>query len=134
MDLTREQILAAAAGGRRREKVSVPELGGDAYVQVITAAQRERWEDAFVGKAAHPRIVRPLLVAMAACDGRGVPLFTEDDVHAIAGLPITVVEPLFDAAVRINKVAAADVEKLEGESEASRSNGSPSASPSPSGG
>jgi hypothetical protein len=132
MALTREQLLALATT-RRREKVHLPEVG-DVYVRTITAAEREKWERVCIDETKDKRPpkgwVRAALVALAACDESGNPLFTAEDTATLASLPTAVAEALYDAAQTLNKISPADVDALEGESEASRSNGSVTSSPS----
>jgi hypothetical protein len=127
MSLTREQILAA--DDLPREKVATPK--GDVWVRVLTAEDREAWEAAVdASGAARPRgHIRATLVALTACDEAGDLLFTTADIPALARKPIAFILPLFDAAIRLGKVSAADVDALEKNSDAGPSDSSASGSP-----
>lgn len=126
MALTREQILAA--DDLPRERVAVPEWQGDVWVRTLTAAEREQWENAVEATSSGARgpHIRAALVAMVACDERGVALFTADDIPVLARKSCPAVMRLFEVAQRLSKVAPADVEALEGNSGASPSDSSAS--------
>ena len=104
MALNRDAILKA---GLRREAVSVPDLGGEVYVRVLTL--REVGEIQHAQKdAADPLSVYPRLVMLAAVNEDGSPLFDPNDKEAVAGLPWPVVNTIAEAALRISRMAPED--------------------------
>jgi hypothetical protein len=120
MSLTREQILAADDLPRECVKTS----RGDVWIRAMTAEERETWE----GVVGTTR-VRATLVAITACDENGTSLFTMNDVPALMKRPAAFIMPLFEVALRLGQVAAADVDALEGNSGASPSDSSATGSP-----
>lgn len=110
-----------------RKEVAIPELGGAVYVRTLTARERDAFEIA--NTKAHARDFRARLVVATACDEAGVDLFRVDDVAAVSNLSCSVLDPIVDAALAINRFTKGDVEAVEKNSEASPSTGSPSASP-----
>lgn len=127
--LTREAFLSLDT--RPKARVPLPEHNTEIYVRTLTAAQREEWEDYSSGAGtAKPKcLIRASLVAMAACDKQGRPLFTLADIPAISEMGSPFITRIFEAALGLNRVAKEDVDALEGNSEASPSDSSVSASP-----
>jgi hypothetical protein len=122
--LTREQILGAA--DLKKERVEVPEWGGEVYVRTMTGAEREAFEVRAVDTKAK---VIPTLLALTLCDAEGSLIFTPDDIDAINGKSVAALMRLQAVAVRINRIEAEAVDRAEGESDATRSNTTPSGSP-----
>lgn len=105
MSLTREQILAL--NDAKSECVAVPEWCGDVYVRTFSGADRDRVEAFIVAnRDGHPSGFRSLIVALAACDEKGAPLFTKDDVDAIAAKSGVAIDRVFTAAARLNGILA----------------------------
>jgi hypothetical protein len=135
--LTREQILRV--DDRKRAKVPVPEWAEEGqdpaeafvYVRMISAGERARWEAGLEARKGDPAAPPATVVfaVLALCDEAGRPAFTEADIPALAGKSAAAIDRVVEAAIRLNKVSTADIETLEGESAASRSNGSSAASP-----
>lgn len=118
--LTRDDLLAPIE--LPREPVALPGLG-TVWVRAVTAEEREVWESA----AKHR--IRATLVALAACDAEGRTLFTLADVPALAARASSVLLPVFEAALRLAKVAPEDVDGLEKDSGATPADSSPIDSP-----
>lgn len=116
MLLTRDQILGAS--DLRYEDVDVPEWGGMVRVRGLTGAERDRFE-ASITEQQGKRIkmntanIRARLVAMAAVDEAGKPLFVERDVAALGSKCASALDRLFDAARRLSGLSDGDVEELE---------------------
>lgn len=101
MALDRAAILAKKLD-LPREEIDVPELGGTVFVQVLTAAKRDRMEaDHNVRKDKHAQF-RARFVALVACDETGNPLFTEADLPDLDQLPATALDPIVKAGMRLN--------------------------------
>lgn len=107
-------------------KVSVPDLGGDVYVRVMSAAEKEDYEDGFSKRmrtfqdgTANPDYnatlsIRASLVIATACDESGTRLFKESDFAQLSLVPYTVLMPIFEAAQKVNglvKTAVDDATK-----------------------
>lgn len=131
--LNRAAILAA--NDLSTETVDVPEWAGAVIIRSMTGAQRDAYETSLLTKDASGRYtidtenMRAKLVIFTAVDETGTPLFTLDDLPALASKNAAVIERLFSAAQRINglsKDAVADAEKnsVSGQPDASTS-GSP---------
>lgn len=108
--LTREALLGAQDLDYR-EVVTVPHLG-HCWVKSLSAEEREAWE------SAPPNRIRALMVVLTCCDENGNRLFSMRDLDAVSALPINVVMPISDAAIRIAKVAQEDIDRLEKNSDA----------------
>jgi len=131
--LNRAAILAA--NDLATVTVDVPEWGGAVIIRSMTGAQRDAYETSLMTKDSSGRYsvdtenMRAKLVIFTAVDETGSPLFTPDDLPALASKNAAVIERLFVAAQRINglsKDAVADAEKnsVSGQPDASAS-GSP---------
>src|SRR5215471_2388356 len=106
MTLSREEILRAA--DLPTEDVDVPEWGGSVRVRALTAADRDRIEGEQADASGPARFhnFRARLVARAAVDGAGRPLFGEDDVHALAQKSAVALDRVFTAVLRMNGLTA----------------------------
>ena len=52
------------------------------------------------------------LVQATVCDEAGQLVFTEADIPRLNDLPLYLIEPLVDAAIRINKIGPGDSEAI----------------------
>lgn len=122
------------------EKVNVPEwgaLGAEIYVRSFDGISRDAWEAACLasqesgGKAEILNNIRGRLVSMTACDCNGQLIFRPDQALALGKKSASALERLFEAASRINKLRASDMEELtkNSSSETSAVSGSGSLSP-----
>lgn len=127
--LTRDAILQTQ--DIKRELVHVPEWGGDVYVQMMTARDREAFEQDIQADDDNPGMdnVRAKMVARTVTDESGNRLFTEADVETLGGKSAAALGRLFDVAIRINAVSKADVEDLAKNSSTGQSDSSSTASP-----
>lgn len=109
--LTREAILAAQ--DLRRERVEVPEWGGDVFVRTMTGTERDEFEE-FLLKA-KARGMRAELVARTLTDEAGVRLFQKaEDIELLGGKASAALDRLFTVAQRLNGFSQQDIEDLEG--------------------
>lgn len=132
--LTRAAILAAV--DTAAEDVSVPEWGGVVRVRGLTAAERDQWEASLNRvevRNGRTRVIpdrgtiRARLVSMAVIDpATGQRLFSEADVGALAKKSAAPVSRIYDVASRLSGITAADQEELEGNSDGTAGDGSPS--------
>ena len=110
MALTRVQILAA--DDLTRKSVDVPEWGGEVFVRSLTAGQREHLENTWLGKADRSDF-RAGLCSLTVCDEKGVLLFSEADIQALAAKSAAALIRIFQAAMVLNGFRPADVEQIE---------------------
>jgi hypothetical protein len=111
--LSREQILSGVAAPLVKE-VMVPEWGGSVFVRVMNAAERDKFE---VATNASRVNFRARLAVAVVCDEKGQKLFTEADMLALGQQPGTALDRILLAATELNQFTAADIEKLEKNSE-----------------
>jgi hypothetical protein len=128
--LTRDAFLAPRA--LKRETVLTPD--GPVIVQELTGAERDSFERGCVkrnGKKAETDLtnLRAKLLVLALRDDNGDRLLRDGDVEAIGRLPASVVQPLFEAAMRLSGISDEDVEELVGNSAGEPSGALPTDSP-----
>jgi len=125
MLLTRGQILAA--DDRPTVDVPVPEWGGTVRVVTLTGAERDEWEAQYAdGIGATPN-VRASLAALCIVDGEGKRMFGGADVTELGKKSGSALDRLWDAACRLNRIRARDVEELTKNSEGGQAGDSSSA-------
>lgn len=106
----KEQILGKPPA-LASETVRVPGWGFDVIVREFTAGERDRFEEEHIG--AGRRDFRARLVVHLSRDNDGQRIFGSEDVEAVAALPARTLEPIVDAALRVTRFGASDVEALE---------------------
>lgn len=117
MILTRDVILSA--DDVKREKVSVPEWGGDLFVATMSGTARDAWEQTLVtrknGKT-EPNLenMRARLVVACVVDDKGERLFKDEDAVALGKKSSKVLERLAKVAQRVNGIGDSELEDLEG--------------------
>ena len=110
--LDRAAILAA--DDMRRERLAVPDWGGDVFVRTLTGKERERLENAWRAASGAGENARASLLAVALVDEAGKRLFTDADIEALADKAAPVLDRLFDVACILNRIGDAVVEELAG--------------------
>jgi hypothetical protein len=101
----RESILGY--DGRVLERLELP--AATVYVRTMTVAERDEWEVRCQEEKAH---YRSRLIGYCCCDEDGRNIFTNQDLAAIEALPSVIVEPIVDAALRINKASKEEADKI----------------------
>lgn len=143
MDEPKELTLAeltAADATRVVEAVEVPEWGGRVFVRELDAYDRDKLDGSLYREGQErPELAdyRVRLVAAALCTADGTPYFKAGDpkaVHVLSRKSAAPIRRVYDAAARLNRVRKEDAEEGKGDSGGAPDAGSPSASPSPSGG
>lgn len=113
--LTRDEFLQAQ--DTKKEKVYVPQLNGSVYVQGLTAADRDIWEDYMLSiRDASPLHkkkgkARALLVALSTVDEAGNKLFTLEDIEAIGQKSSLAIDRICKVAQRLSFVTEGDIEE-----------------------
>jgi hypothetical protein len=110
--LTAADFDALKSKPRRVEPVDVPELGGTVYVRMLSAFEKDQLDDALTDERGKPVSdnVRAKVFAACACDatGRAMFAFTPADVAEIGAWELAIVEPVYDAAMKLNRFRASD--------------------------
>jgi hypothetical protein len=113
MTLTRDQILAA--DDIKKERVAVPEWGGEVFVRVLSGLERDQIElgmrNANLGSDPKAQ-VRARYCAAAICDDAGKRLFSDADIGALGNKSGVALERVWKKALRLNRLADADVDEL----------------------
>lgn len=108
--VTREGFLAAhVVAFPKYEEVDVPGLGV-VWVKKLNAGEQDRFEVANAeAKAAD---FRARMVSAVCIDPRGAMLFSGEDIPALTLFDAEVLDPIVEAALRINKFSKKDQEAL----------------------
>lgn len=126
--LTGEQLLGAPRA--RPVPVPLPHLGPDACVYVRSLRACELDELQFVWADEKEREQDPnyrgRLVALCACDEAGAPLFGEHQAAQLAQLDVALVDPIVEAAQKLNGLSAREKESLRKNSSTAPAGGSSS--------
>lgn len=101
--MSRDALLGSTA--RKVEPVDTP--AGQFFVRTLTAGEKDRL-DRFIQKGQFRS--RMLLAACCSEDGRSY--FTEQDIPALDQVTMDVVEPIVDAAIRLNRMMPEQAEDL----------------------
>jgi len=118
--ITREEILATEL---IRERVSVPEWGGDVFVKEMSGVETDEWELAVVNDRMNARAIT-VIHCIVAEDGNRI--FKDDDAAALGQKSGRAMSRITDVWRRLNKAAEADMETAKGNSEPDRSGDSAS--------
>jgi len=113
--LSRSDILNATT--TPRERVSVPELGGDVLVRGMTGVERDAFESScFEGRGKkrdfNMRNLRAKLVAYCCIDEQGHRLFSDADAVSLGEVRADVIDKLFGVAQRLSGMRDEDVDEL----------------------
>ena len=108
--LTRDAFLSAAKPAV--VDVQVPALGGSAQIREMTVSDKDAFEIANAKDKG--KYWRPRLVAASVVNPDGSPMFGPADFPALAALPASSLEPIVDAATKLNRYTPEEVKALEG--------------------
>ena len=90
------------------EEVVIPGYG-TAKVKVLTQGERDRFD---LSLEADKVGFRAKLIQLTVIDERGALVFGEADILKLVDLPVYVLEPIVDVALRINRFSRKDKEEL----------------------
>ena len=114
--LTREQIMAA--DDLPREKVTIPEWGGDVTIRTMTAFEKDAFELASLKNPGADAEVnysnfRLRLLQLVIVDDKGNRLFGDEpaDLEALGSKSSQAIDLLWPVAARLNGLDDADTEK-----------------------
>ena len=101
------------------EKISVPQWGGDLFVRILTAAERDAFEASVSGGKRRNLVnLRARLVVLTACDEKGERLFQAAAIEALGTKAAAAMDRGFGVSAALNGFTSGDIESLEGESAA----------------
>ncbi len=118
--LDRAAILAV--DDLRRERLAMPEWGGEVFVRGMTAAERDRWERLVFDNASEA--MRASVVAWCTVDAAGKQLFSAADVDALGQKNGVACERILAKAQELSAVGEAAGRALEKNSSTGPSDGS----------
>lgn len=108
--LTREDILAAIAARKAAvEELEVPDWGGTVYLRRLSVEALRA--TGFLDGTGDPSEVPLRVLAASVTDEHGSPLFSMDDVKALAEAEFQTVIRVFTEAARINGLSSAELEE-----------------------
>ena len=112
--LKRDEILSKKE--LRREKVSIPEWGGDVFVSEMSAESRDEWEQAIVTRDKNKNLQNPRakLAVATIVDENGERIFTDDDINKVGKLSASVLDRICLVAQKLNKLMDRDLEDAKG--------------------
>ena len=115
--LNKNQILKAE--DLKKEKVNVPEWGGEIYVRTMTGTERDSFEQEIVNtdESANLKNIRARLCVLTIIDDKGNRLFDANDIEALGRKSALVLDRIFQVAQRLNGITSEDVEELAKNSE-----------------
>lgn len=122
MALDREAIIKQFSRPRQLKLIDVPELGGEVYIRMLTAGEREQWESMIESKAGE---LRARLAQLTLCDQDGKLLFIESDVKHLNSMPWFAIKRIVEAVNEFNGMTPDAIEAAE-----KNSTPPPSSSPS----
>ena len=113
MIINRDQALKA--DDLRRDKVEIPEWGGDLYVREITGAESLVFDSWMAENKDNKKVLgvgwHPIMVMLCACDDKGKRIFQDDDLELLKGKNKVVISRIAEKAIKINKMGADEIEE-----------------------
>ena len=102
-----------------REKVTVPQWGGDVFVRTLTGTERDDFEQSCLnskGKSKEMNLknIRARLCVLCLCEENGTRLFDARDVDDLGKKSASALDLIFAVAQKLNGLAGEDVEELAG--------------------
>lgn len=107
----------------KKERVNVPEWGGEVWVKELTGKERDHYEgDIFQIKSQggktqttfHRANIRARLLVLAIVDDDSKRLFADHELEELGNLGSSALDKLFTVAQRLSGFTEKDVEELEG--------------------
>lgn len=116
----------------KTEKLEIPEWDAYIFVRVMTAGERERWENkTFQTKGKDVQVnmknVMTSLAIECCVDETGAKLFTADDVEMLNNKSCVALQRIWEKSRELNRIGKQDVEEMTKNSETTLEEGSPSA-------
>ena len=116
MVLNRDAILEC--NDLKTLSVPTPEWGGEVLVKVMSGADRDAYEiSIYHGGESNLENLRARFCARTICDADGNRVFTDGDIEVLGRKSANVLGRIFEAAKKLNGIAADSVEEAEKNSE-----------------
>lgn len=110
--LKADDILAAE--DLKIEPIDLPEWGGSAFIRVMNGTERDSWEVYAQKQMSSDRVnMRARLAVICLCDDKGERIFKDSQAADLAKKSSIALDRVYEAAVRLNRIGAADLEALE---------------------
>ncbi len=111
----RDRLMAANTPSKML-KVRIDEWDRDVWVRTMTAAERDNFDMGLVdnremGKSAMTDM-RARLTMYCAAEEDGTRMFEPGDEVFLRNEPSSALQPIFDVAIRLNKLTQADIDEL----------------------
>jgi len=115
MTLSRDQILGM--DDLRFEIVPVPEWGDSVRIRTLSGAERDRFEESFVGKKGGTpetafRNIRARFVCLIVVDDDGNRIFSDNDAPEIGKKSAAALDRIFSAGQKLNGMSPNDVDEM----------------------
>lgn len=118
--LDRQAIFDAA--DIAKEKVAVPEWGGEVMVYGLTAGEKDAYEDGMINTSKKSKVTlmgaTARLCAMCIRDEKGNRIFTDADVAALGKKSSAAMERISKVAQKLSGMGKDDIEEIVKNSEA----------------
>lgn len=101
------EALSAAPRERAIDPIDTP--FGRTFVRSLTVGEKDDWDTASQAGTKHPRVH---LAIACCCKEDGSPEFTEFDAGMLRDLPSHYLEPVIEAAMKVNKFGKQEQEAL----------------------
>jgi hypothetical protein len=122
MILSRQQILDA--DDRKRERVSVPEWGGEVIIRSLSGTDRDQFEESILVKVNNGkkrditlRNIRSKLLVLCIVDEQDTPIFSIEDIQRLGMKSAAALTRCFEVAQRLSGIGDQDLEELAKNSE-----------------
>ena len=105
--LSRGEILTKV--NLKKEKISIPEWGGDVFVSQMTGESRDEWESFLIeSKTKQSKNFRACLVVSTLVDDKGERIFQFSDIQEVGKLSFSSLDKICEVAQRINGIGNQD--------------------------
>lgn len=112
--LSREEILSKR--DLKREKVNIPEWGGDIYVSEFSAEARDQWEQEIIdcGQKKQKMInARARLIVLTVVDENYNRIFKDSDIQSIGQLSAEAIDKAVVVSQRLNGLTEKELKSAE---------------------
>ena len=117
--LTKADIFAA--DDLPTEDIDIPEWGGVLTVRTLTGAERDEFENIFVGQTGKKLDIRGLkarMVQLTVQNGDGHLMFGKADIPKLNSKSASVIDRIFQVSQKLSGLTTEDAEELAGNSDA----------------
>lgn len=96
------------------EPIDLDEWGVKAFIRVMNGTERDSWEVYAQKQLKADKVnMRARLAAICLCNAHGERIFKDEQTAELSQKSSIVLDRIYDAAIRLNKIGAADLEALE---------------------